>query len=221
MGLVWKWCRSHYDRARSDNYTEYYLRHTKRGNDPRSLVGPLDTWEQTLEWQKSQLFDRIEVKPDDRVLDVGCGIFRAGLPLLEFLDEGKYYGCDISERALEAGRERLKNNGVNPARAGRIWQNEDLRFQDVPEIDIVWSQSVVTHLPREQAREFFSSLDQLLSDDGEAWISYYRGEVHKPKFQTVNFRYTVEELNEMAGSRTVVDVDPMDHPNGLDLLVVR
>ncbi|WP_435318633.1 class I SAM-dependent methyltransferase [Haloarchaeobius sp. TZWSO28] len=221
MGLLWKWCRSHYDRAQSEDYTDYYLRHTKRGRDPRSLVGPLETWEQTLEWQTTQLFDRIGVQPEDTVLDVGCGVFRAGLPLLEYLEPGNYYGCDISERALNAGRARLEQNGIDPERAGRIWRNDGLSFRDIREVDLLWSQSVLTHLPREQAKEFLGSLDRVLASDGEAWITYYRGTNYKPKFQTVNFRYTVDELDEMAGPRTVEDVDPAGHPNGLDLLVVR
>ena len=43
--------------------------------------------------------------PDSCVLDVGCGALRAGIPLVGYLDPGRYYGIDINESLLEASYE--------------------------------------------------------------------------------------------------------------------
>jgi SAM-dependent methyltransferase len=44
---------------------------------------------------------RFGLRPDDRVLDIGCGIGRAAVPLTAYLSErGSYEGFDVSERGI-------------------------------------------------------------------------------------------------------------------------
>ena len=48
------------------------------------------------------------LKPDHRVLDVGCGIGRMAVPLLEYLDErGSYEGFDIVPLGIDWCREKI------------------------------------------------------------------------------------------------------------------
>src|ERR1700684_2352371 len=46
----------------------------------------------------AELLERIvrdaDLKPGDRVLDIGCGVARLALPLTQFLTEGSYDGVD-------------------------------------------------------------------------------------------------------------------------------
>jgi SAM-dependent methyltransferase len=48
-------------------------------------------------------FLRQGLKPEHKLLDVGCGFLRCGLLFMEYLDVGNYYGFDKEERYLRAG----------------------------------------------------------------------------------------------------------------------
>ena len=45
---------------------------------------------------------RAGLKPDDKVLDLGCGAGRVGVWLIPYLDSGCYFGCDNHLRSLVA-----------------------------------------------------------------------------------------------------------------------
>ena len=42
-----------------------------------------------------------DLKPDERVLEVGCGIGRMAVPLTRYLDGGEYEGFDVMPEAIE------------------------------------------------------------------------------------------------------------------------
>ena len=52
----------------------------------------------------------VPVRPDDRVLDIGCGVGRWADEIVPQLDGGLYTGLDFSERMLDEARERFEGN---------------------------------------------------------------------------------------------------------------
>ena len=50
----------------------------------------------TVQW----LIDYEGLKPTHRFLDVGCGIGRMAIPLVDYLQTGKYHGFDIREEKI-------------------------------------------------------------------------------------------------------------------------
>lgn len=90
------------------------------------------------------------LQPDQRMLDVGCGCFRAGVHLVDYLKPGCYYGIDISQELLDAGYEKE----IEPRGLQAKLPRENLlcdanfsagRFGVVFDVGI--AQSVFTHLP--------------------------------------------------------------------------
>jgi SAM-dependent methyltransferase len=79
---------------------------TLSGSERRHrLVGPPELWEQKRQLQYNFLISR-GLKPHCRLLDFGCGTLRGGIPFIQYLDIGHYYGYEISEKRLrEAWRE--------------------------------------------------------------------------------------------------------------------
>jgi SAM-dependent methyltransferase len=52
------------------------------------------------------------LKPEDTLLEIGCGNLRAGWRIIEFLDAGHYYGNDISPEVLRNAQDTLVRQGV-------------------------------------------------------------------------------------------------------------
>jgi hypothetical protein len=42
--------------------------------------------------------------PQHKLMDIGCGALRCGIPIIRYLDEGNYYGLDINASLIEAGQ---------------------------------------------------------------------------------------------------------------------
>ncbi len=93
------------------------------------------------------------LRPEQRFLDVGCGSLRAGRHLVDHLDEGNYYGIDISHDLIRAGydheltpEQRAKLPLANVRVTDRFDADFGVRF------DMAIAQSVFTHIPLNQIR---------------------------------------------------------------------
>jgi SAM-dependent methyltransferase len=67
----------------------------------RRAVRGRERWDhglQHLEFLKSK-----GLKPNNRVLDIGCGCLRTGIHLIEYLKQDRYFGIDKEESLIEAG----------------------------------------------------------------------------------------------------------------------
>jgi SAM-dependent methyltransferase len=110
----------------------------------RDVVG--GRWEQVGALQASFLVEQ-GLRPEHRLLDVGCGALRAGSHLVRYLEPGNYYGIDASDELLAAGRYELEREGL----AGRApTLRHDARFgveSFGQEFDFAIAHSVFTHIP--------------------------------------------------------------------------
>jgi SAM-dependent methyltransferase len=82
------------------------------------------------------VLDRLELPPQARILDAGCG---AGRTLDELAKHGHVSGLDLSEFAASAARER----GHEDVHVGRI---EELPWEDAA-FDLVTALDVIEHTP--------------------------------------------------------------------------
>jgi SAM-dependent methyltransferase len=126
-----------------------------------------------------------KLRPDDKVLDVGCGIGRMALPLTHYLSPlGGYYGFDPSAAGVKWCTEHitsrfpnfhfevadLHNQFYNPQ--GK-YHAETLRFPyEDNSFDFIFLTSVFTHLFPEALRNYFSEIGRVLRKDGRSFITY-------------------------------------------------
>src|SRR5262249_52364147 len=64
-----------------------------RVEDARAYVGT-DTLSGQLQFE---LLKREGCRPDSKVLEIGCGNLHAGVPLMQFLEKGRYVGMDLNK----------------------------------------------------------------------------------------------------------------------------
>ena len=116
-------------------------------NKHRNLVG--GKWEEYGNFYLSLLL-KYGLQPDSKFLDIGCGCFRGGIKIIEYLNFSKYYGIDVNSNLIKAGVEyELPKAGlkdkINKNNLIAV-DNFELKNFNV-KFDIAIAQSLFTHLP--------------------------------------------------------------------------
>ena len=75
---------------------------------------------------RDRLLDRLDVRPGDRILEVGCGTARNLLKLHRRHSQVRLYGLDASHQMLRTARARLERRGLTRAITLRQGLAEDL-----------------------------------------------------------------------------------------------
>jgi SAM-dependent methyltransferase len=149
------------------------------------------------------------LKPNHRVLDIGSGIGRKTLPLLNYLTIGSYEGLDLIEAQVKWCQEKFSpeypnfhfqridvwNELYNPS--GKVKASEyQFPFED-GEFDFVILGSVFTHMFVEDMRNYVSEISRVLKPGARGMISYFLLNPESEKLiaeekSTLNLVYEVE-----------------------------
>jgi SAM-dependent methyltransferase len=127
-----------------------------------------------------------KLRPEHKVLDVGCGIGRMALPLTRYLSpQGEYYGFDPTVESVRWCSEHitrrypnfhfelvdLHNEFYSPS--GK-YRPEDFKFPyEDNSFDFVFLTSVFTHLFPGALRNYFSEVNRVLHRGGRSFITYF------------------------------------------------
>jgi cyclopropane fatty-acyl-phospholipid synthase-like methyltransferase len=103
------------------------------------------------------------IRPDDTVVDYGCGTLRLGALFIEYLEADRYIGLDIDRRILAAGREQLAGDVVETKRPTlEVISQESLARVAARSPRWVCSKGVLQHVPPEELDDYFASLSPLI-----------------------------------------------------------
>lgn len=125
-------------------------------------------------------------RPDDRVLDVGCGVGRVALHFADFLDEsGRYDGFDAVRIGVDWCNARIShrhrnfrfvhanvyNQQYNPRgvldAASFSFPYEDQKFS------LVYATSVLTHLLPDAAAQYLKEMSRVLEPGGRSVVTFF------------------------------------------------
>jgi len=142
------------------------------------------------------------LNPEHRLLDYGCGVLRAGRYLIPYLNRGHYVGIDISRNRIQKGHLVLSSAGISRedyevhlAKDCLLKELQDQRF------DVIWANSVLTHMPERDIREFLFALKAHFKQGGTFFFTFSPSErlgLTDPKQEKIkNFYYPTSYLKNL------------------------
>lgn len=125
------------------------------------------------------------LQPDYSVLDVGCGIGRAAVPLTQYLStKGKYEGFDVVKKGIDWCRKNISKDFPN-FNFQHISLNNDLYnltnqkaehfkfpYQD-NSFDTVFLFSVFTHMQPKEVQNYLNEIYRVLKTDGKCLSTFF------------------------------------------------
>ncbi len=127
-------------------------------------------WGDLGEWQ-FDILKRHGLRPEHRLLDIGCGPLRLGALAIPFLDPGHYCGIDPTGPLLALGRKVIDRLGID--RPCSLLQSGTFEFERFGvHFDFAIAQSVITHLSETQIAACFSALKAVMRPGGTFIFTY-------------------------------------------------
>ncbi len=126
------------------------------------------------------------LKPDDRVLDVGCGTGRMAVPLTNYLSaNGKYFGFDIVKSGIDWCQDTIAarfanfqfahsdilNMAYNPQ--GTVHASSYIFPYKDNSFDFIFLTSVFTHLFPPDMENYLKEISRVLRKEGVCLITFF------------------------------------------------
>jgi SAM-dependent methyltransferase len=124
-----------------------------------------DTLQHTGRWSAEQVRTALDIGPDDRVLELGCGVGRIGRELAP--DCREWVGTDISENMIEHARRRLEGHGRS---SFHQLSRSCLDMIGDAEIDKAYSIAVFCHMDKEDLYLYLRDLHRVLRPGGMIFV---------------------------------------------------
>jgi ubiquinone/menaquinone biosynthesis C-methylase UbiE len=113
------------------------------------------------------------LKPEHKLLDIGCGSLRGEVRFVEYLSPGNYYGLDINASLIKAGWieiDRLDARDKHP----NLLLNDQFQFSEFDaQFDYALAFSVFTHLFNNQIQRCLVELKKALKPGGQFFATFF------------------------------------------------
>lgn len=125
------------------------------------------------------------LRPEHRVLDLGCGIGRMARPLTGYLTTGSYEGLDIVPSGIQwcqrSYAKTYPNFHFQLADIQNLAYNREGRFQAAEyrfpfadeEFDFIFLTSVFTHMLTKEMEHYLSEIFRTLRPNGKCLVTYF------------------------------------------------
>lgn len=141
------------------------------GEYKKYLGGGRQFWEQRGRFQLQFLRDR-GLKPDHKLIDIGCGPGRAGLFFIDYLGSHLYIGIDYNKDFIDAFEQQISAKALK-IKEPLLKVTSDFRLGDeIYSVDFAIAFSVLNHCNMQQREAFFSNIPPHLKRTGRLFISH-------------------------------------------------
>jgi len=143
----------------------FRLRGAAAGGQRHSYVGPAHLWLLKRRFQFEFLTSN-GLRPESRLLDIGCGTLRGGIPLIEYLQPGHYVGVEARSEVLQEARRELAEAKLAGKRPLLINTADPSRVHLEAPVDFAWAFSVLFHMSDEIVDACLGMVARELADGG-------------------------------------------------------
>lgn len=187
-----------------------------------SLVGSKRLWKMKRDFQINYL-KSAGLRPEHRLLDIGCGTLRGGIPLIEYLNAGNYCGLESRENVLAEAKLELRDSGLenkNPA----LVHSPNLAILELSrKFDYGWAFSVLIHMNDQILDDCLKLVAAHLADGGVFYANVNFGERHEGSwqgfpvvFRSYNF-YKAAAARHNLNAVEVGKLGSLGHVSGVEL----
>ncbi|MFL5295972.1 MAG: class I SAM-dependent methyltransferase [Phenylobacterium sp.] len=133
-----------------------------------------------------EIASRLLLTEASTVLDLGCGCGRMAIPFVNFLTEGRFYGCDVWPEGIAWCEENLTSRGnasfhLQPAANNYYFtdfeasKKNDFKLEWLEDgvLDASYAISVFTHLIREDAQSYLSEIARGTKVGGLGYFTFF------------------------------------------------
>lgn len=193
--------------------TPYKDRYNYEGDLGGALYAVGDNAEFELDSQPRFMRER-GLKPNHTFLDFGCGCLRGTAGLIDYLDNGNFFGVDPSPGLIKFGFERCRRLKIKNTPTLHAIDNYDLDVLLKKKFDFILSVSVFTHLMPDIVPAVFSGIRKILKDDGSYYFTMYPADGKDFEGSIELARHGKEALiKHGAAAGLIVEDIPGDYPN--------
>jgi SAM-dependent methyltransferase len=190
-------------RTRGDHLAYYRaVMKSDTARNPEAAVGSRThkRWQRLGQMQFTYLKEH-GLKPEDTMLEIGCGNLRAGRLFIEYLDAGHYSGIDISPEILAAAEQTVVEYGLEGKQPSLslVTDNMFTRFPDAS-FDVIHAHSVYSHCPIDVIDECFAHVGRILKPSGHFDFTFDRTEGEEHQVLNEDFYYRTETLVDLAAT---------------------
>lgn len=168
----------------------------------RNFVGGL--WDELGQLQLDFLIES-GLKPNHKLLDIGCGSLRGGIHYVKYLETGNYSGLDINNSLIEAGKYELDEANLTYKKP-LLLVDDFFSFEKFnSKFDFMISVSVFTHLPMNIIVRCLKKAGESLAPDGLYYATF---------FEAPSGAHLDTILQQPGGIATNYDSDPFHYSIG-------
>jgi len=140
-----------------------------------ALVGPAKLWKMKRDFQIRFLSD-MDLKPRHYLFEIGCGTLRGGVPLIQYLENGHYFGVEVREEVLDEGRKELREVGLEGKNPTLLLSPKIAQLTVNRKFDYIWAFSVLIHMNDKILNDTLSFVSKHLSEEGVFYANVIIGD---------------------------------------------
>jgi len=147
-----------------------------------ALVGPADLWKMKRDFQIKFLSD-MGLKPEHYLFEIGCGTLRGGVPLIQYLEDGNYFGAEVRKIALDEGRKELREAGLAGKNPTLVLSPDISQLIVDQKFDYIWAFSVLIHMNDKILNDTLAFVSKHLSAEGVFYANVNIGDRKEMNWQ--------------------------------------
>tara|TARA_B110000438_G_C15638292_1_gene574126 strand:+ start:110 stop:781 length:672 start_codon:yes stop_codon:yes gene_type:complete len=187
-----------------------------------ALVGPAKLWKMKQDFQINFLKSK-GLQPNQKLMDIGCGTLRGGIPLIKYLETGNYFGIEVRNDVLDEGKNELKEHDLENKKPQLIAFKEFNEIAISAKLDVMLAFSVLIHMEDSIVEKCLEFVSNNLGDNGVLYAnvnlvshqdSNWQG--FPVVFRTLEFYETLAKKNNLKVT-TIGTLGELGHVSGQEL----